>query len=120
MAAAHERAVEEHEDDVDPVAKRELEDRRRHEHHARREAGDEAVAVGLAAVAAGAGLKPELLMIPAVISCSCAFMLPVATAPNAIIYGTQRSSIARMAREGSALNVIIAFLVSSMCWMMLR
>ena len=47
-------------------------------------------------------------------------MLPVATAPNAIIYGTQRISIARMAREGSALNVIIAFLVSSMCWMMLR
>ncbi|WP_445727757.1 SLC13 family permease [Hyphococcus sp.] len=74
----------------------------------------------LAAVAAGAGLKPELLMIPAVISCSCAFMLPVATAPNAIIYGTQRISIARMAREGSTLNVIIAFLVSGMCWMMLR
>lgn len=74
----------------------------------------------LAAVAAGAGIKPELLMIPAVISCSCAFMLPVATAPNAIIYGTGRVSIARMAREGAMLNVIVAFIVASVCWVMLR
>ncbi len=74
----------------------------------------------LAAVAAGAGVKPELLMIPAVISCSCAFMLPVATAPNAIIYGTGRVSIARMAREGAVLNVIVAFVVASVCWVILR
>lgn len=74
----------------------------------------------LAAVAAGAGVKPELLMIPAVISCSCAFMLPVATAPNAIVYGTGRVSIARMAREGVMLNVIIAVIVSSVCWVLLR
>ncbi len=74
----------------------------------------------LAAVAAGASVKPELLMIPAVISCSCAFMLPVATAPNAIIYGTGRVSIARMAREGAMLNIIVAFIVASVCWVMLR
>lgn len=74
----------------------------------------------LAAVAVGAGIKPELLMIPAVISCSCAFMLPVATAPNAIIYGTERVSIAQMAREGAMLNIIVAFIVASMCWVMLR
>jgi len=74
----------------------------------------------LAAVAAGAGVKPELLMIPAVISCSCAFMLPVATAPNAIIYGTGRVSMAQMAREGAALNIIIALVVAGLCWAMLR
>lgn len=74
----------------------------------------------LAAVAAGAGVKPELLMIPAVISCSCAFMLPVATAPNAIIYGTGRVTIAQMAREGAVLNVIIAFVVAGVCWALLR
>ena len=74
----------------------------------------------LAAVAAGTGIKPELLMIPAVISCSCAFMLPVATAPNAIIYGTERVSIALMAREGAMLNIIVAVIVSSLCWLMLR
>lgn len=74
----------------------------------------------LAAVAAGTGVAPELLMIPAVISASCAFMLPVATAPNAIVYGTGRVSIARMAREGFILNVMIAFIVASLCWTMLR
>ncbi|MCK5745903.1 MAG: SLC13/DASS family transporter [Oricola sp.] len=74
----------------------------------------------LAAVAAGAGVRPELLMIPAAISCSCAFMLPVATAPNAIIYGTGRVTIGQMAREGAALNVIIALVVAVLCWALLR
>ncbi len=73
----------------------------------------------LAAVAAGSGIKPELLMIPAVISCSCAFMLPVATAPNAIVYGTGRVSIAEMAREGAFLNVMVAIIVASLCWVLL-
>jgi len=74
----------------------------------------------LAAVAAGTGIAPELLMIPAVISASCAFMLPVATAPNAIVYGTGRVSIARMAREGFILNIILAFIIASVCWVLLR
>lgn len=74
----------------------------------------------LAAVATGAGLAPELLMIPAAISCSCAFMLPVATAPNAIVYATGRFSMARMAREGVVLNVIVALVVASLCWALLR
>jgi len=73
----------------------------------------------LAAVAIGSGIAPELLMIPAVISCSCAFMLPVATAPNAIIYGTGRVSIARMAREGVMLNILVAFIVAGVCWVVL-
>lgn len=74
----------------------------------------------LAAVAAGAGLKPELLMIPAAISCSCAFMLPVATAPNAIIYATGRVTIGQMAREGVVLNFLVAVVVASVCWAVLR
>ena len=74
----------------------------------------------LAAVAAGAGVKPELLMIPAVISCSCAFMLPVATAPNAIIYATGRVTMARMVREGVVLNIMVALIVASACWLILR
>lgn len=74
----------------------------------------------LAAIAAGTGVDPQLLMIPAVISASCAFMLPVATAPNAIVYGTGRVSIARMAREGFVLNIIVALIVSSVCWTLLR
>ena len=74
----------------------------------------------LAAIAAGTGVAPELLMIPAVISASCAFMLPVATAPNAIVYGTGHVPIARMAREGVMLNILIALIVSSMCWLLLQ
>lgn len=74
----------------------------------------------LAAVAAGTDIKPELLMIPAVISSSCAFMLPVATAPNAIIYGTGHVTIAHMAREGVVLNVLVAVIVASVCWVTLR
>ncbi|MCA8896378.1 MAG: anion permease, partial [Amphiplicatus sp.] len=73
-----------------------------------------------AAVAAGAHIAPELLMIPAVISCSCAFMLPVATAPNAIVYATGRMTMARMAREGFALNFIIAIVVTLASWLTLR
>lgn len=74
----------------------------------------------LAAVAAGAGIKPELLMIPAAISCSCAFMLPVATAPNAIVCGTGRVGVSQMAREGVALNLIVAVIVAVVCWATLR
>lgn len=74
----------------------------------------------LAAVATGAGLAPELLMIPAAISCSCAFMLPVATAPNAIVYGAGHVTMRRMAREGLVLNIVIAFVVAGVCWIMMR
>ncbi|MCH2099408.1 MAG: anion permease, partial [Pseudomonadales bacterium] len=60
----------------------------------------------LAAAALGAGIEPTLLMIPAAMSASCAFMLPVATAPNAIMFGTGRFSTRDMAREGVILNLI--------------
>jgi len=51
-------------------------------------------------------LNPLLLMIPGTLACSCAFMLPVATPPNAIIFGTQRLRIADMAEVGFLLNLI--------------
>lgn len=74
----------------------------------------------LAAVAFGTGLPPELLMVPAAISASCAFMLPVATAPNAIVYATERTTIAQMMREGFILNIIIAFLVAGISFLTLQ
>ena len=49
----------------------------------------------LASAAVVMDVDPMLLMIPAAMSASCAFMLPVATAPNAVIYGSGRISIAR-------------------------
>jgi len=66
----------------------------------------------LAATATAAGIRPELLMVPAAVSASCAFMLPVATAPNAVIYGSGRLSIRQMAREGLTLNLIAAAVVT--------
>ncbi len=62
----------------------------------------------LASAALANNMDPALLMIPAAISASCAFMLPVATAPNAIVYGTGKIDIKIMAREGAVLNVMVA------------
>lgn len=60
----------------------------------------------LASAALGLGLDPSLLMVPAAMSASCAFMLPVATAPNAIVFSSGHITIANMVREGLALNCI--------------
>ena len=73
----------------------------------------------LAATAIAANIPLELLMIPATVSASCAFMLPVATAPNAIAYATERISVKDMMREGLALNIILAFVISSLCYFLL-
>ncbi len=66
----------------------------------------------LAAAAVGAGIAPEYLMLPAALSASCAFMLPVATAPNSVIYGSGLVTIERMAREGVVLNLIGVVVIS--------
>ncbi len=60
----------------------------------------------LAAVAVATGVHPLVLMIPATLSASCAFMMPVATPPNAIVFGSDRVSIPEMARIGIVLNLI--------------
>lgn len=73
----------------------------------------------LAAGALGAGMDPKLFMIPAAMSASCAFMLPVATAPNVIVYSTGKFSIEEMAREGFAVNLIGAAIISTMCYLLL-
>ncbi len=59
------------------------------------------------------GVDPLKIMIPAVISASCAFMLPVATAPNAIVFGSERVSIKSMIRQGFKLNLIGAVIIAS-------
>ncbi len=70
----------------------------------------------LAALAVGTGESPLLLAVPAVMAASCAFMLPVATPPNAIIYGSERVSIPEMARAGVVLNVIFTVLVTALAY----
>lgn len=70
----------------------------------------------LAAAAAGAGVEPALLMVPATMSASCAFMLPVATAPNSIVYGSGQVTTRRMAATGFALNLIGAVVITAVCY----
>jgi len=54
----------------------------------------------LAALAPGLGVHPYLLVFPAAIAASCAFMLPVATPPNAIVYGSGMVTIGQMVKAG--------------------
>ena len=70
----------------------------------------------LAAGAVAAGLPMELLMVPAAMSASCAFMLPVATAPNAIAYGSGQVSVGYMARQGLVLNLLMAGVIALVCY----
>lgn len=70
----------------------------------------------LAAVGMGMGIEPEILMVPAAMSASCAFMLPVATAPNSVVFGSGEVSTARMAREGIVLNLLGAAVISAVCY----
>ena len=60
----------------------------------------------LAAIAIGLEHNPLMLAIPATLAASCAFMLPVATPPNAIVFGSGHVSIPEMCRSGFGLNVI--------------
>ncbi len=70
----------------------------------------------LAAAAVSAAIDPRLYMLPAVLSASCAFMLPVATAPNAIVFGSGLVSVKSMAREGLVLNLLGALLISTVAY----
>ncbi len=67
----------------------------------------------LATAAIAAKIDPLLLMLPAALSASCAFMLPMATAPNAIIFGSNLVSIRDMMRHGIVLNVLCALALST-------
>lgn len=60
----------------------------------------------MAAVALGVGVPVPYLTVPIVIAASCAFMLPVATPPNAIVFGAGRISIPEMAKAGFWLNIV--------------
>ena len=66
----------------------------------------------IGAIAIQAGVPPIVLTVPITIAASCAFMLPVATPPNAIVFATGRLSIPQMARAGILLNIIGIIIVS--------
>ena len=67
----------------------------------------------LAATARVLNVNPLLLMLPATIAASCAFMLPIATPPNAIVFASGRVNLLQMAKVGFLLNLFtVAFLTA--------
>lgn len=66
----------------------------------------------LAGTAGAMGVNPLLIMIPATLSASCAFMLPIATPPNAIVFGSGELDMRDMVRAGVILNLIGVALIT--------
>ena len=64
-----------------------------------------------------ADIDPLILMVPAAMSASCAFMLPVATAPNAVVFGTGQIDIRTMVRWGIWVNLLGALVITSVVYM---
>jgi sodium-dependent dicarboxylate transporter 2/3/5 len=74
----------------------------------------------LVVAAITANIEPKLFMIPATISASFAFMLPVATPPNAIVFASGKFSVREMAREGFILNMIGILVVTLVCYVLIE
>ena len=70
----------------------------------------------VASVAVGMGENPFLLAVPAALAASCAFMLPVATPPNAIVFGSGYVTVPQMARAGIWLNILFVFAITALVY----
>lgn len=68
----------------------------------------------MASMGIAMGIHPYALMITAAIACSYAFMLPVATPPNAVVFGTGYVTIPQMAKAGFALNIFGALAITAL------
>ncbi len=69
----------------------------------------------MGALAVAQGVSPQTLAVPAAIAASCAFMLPVATPPNAVVFGSGEMKISSMIRAGFALNIFGVLAVTALC-----
>ncbi|GAA3234003.1 DASS family sodium-coupled anion symporter [Pseudonocardia petroleophila] len=72
----------------------------------------------LGGVALGIGADSMTLLIPAALAATCAFMLPVGTPPNAIVFGSGTVTIGQMARGGAVLNVVGVLLITLFSWLL--
>jgi len=70
----------------------------------------------LGAVAVGLGINPELMLIPMTIGASCAFMMPVATPPNAVVFASGELTIPQMCKAGLWLNLIGIALIMALTY----
>jgi sodium-dependent dicarboxylate transporter 2/3/5 len=72
-----------------------------------------------AALSVSIGAHPYFLMIPAVLAASSGFMLPVATAPNTIVYGTGYIRVKAMARSGILLDLVAACIITMLIFLVI-
>ena len=72
----------------------------------------------MASVAPALAVDPFLLTIPVALAASCAFMLPVATPPNAIVFASGQLSVAQMARAGFLLNLVASAAIVGLAWLL--
>lgn len=74
----------------------------------------------LGAVAMGMGLPVAWLMVPVALASSMAFMMPVATPPNAIVFGYEGLQMSDMIRAGVWLNLIATLVITAAMWLVAR
>lgn len=74
----------------------------------------------LGAAAVATEIDPILLMLPAAMSASCAFMLPVATMPNAVVFGTGELTVKQMVKEGFVLNLLGVTIITTVSYFLFR
>ena len=67
----------------------------------------------MGSIAVGLGIDPLLMTIVVTFAVSCAFMLPVATAPNAVIYATGKVPISQMIQQGFRINLMGIVIISA-------
>jgi sodium-dependent dicarboxylate transporter 2/3/5 len=73
----------------------------------------------LVSLAAAVDVHPYYLLVGATVAASCAFMLPVATPPNAVVFGSGYLSIEDMVKKGFWLNVLSIFLLTLIVYFIL-
>jgi len=72
----------------------------------------------LAAITVQLGIDPRWLMVPATISASCGFMMPVGTPPNALVFSTGKVPMTTMMRYGLILNILgVVYVTAAMWWL---
>jgi sodium-dependent dicarboxylate transporter 2/3/5 len=74
----------------------------------------------LAGIAIGAGMHPYLLIFPATLAASFAFMMPIATPPNAIVFGSGHITIPEMCKAGLWLNIIGVILITAFTYLVIK
>ncbi len=70
----------------------------------------------LAAIAPALDIHPYVLIIPAAIAASCAFMLPIATPPNAIVFGSGHIALQEMRKSGFWLNLLCILIITTLAY----